>query len=133
MANGSMWVEGTYLHWRNASNTEYRFDGTVIATPSGATVGSLWIEANNVHYIDASGVERQVGGPYVSSQAGLAGSMWMDSAEPANEQLHWLGEAQHEHYAHSDTSFVNTHTNTHSDSHVNTHVCLLYTSDAADE
>ena len=129
-SNGSMWITGTYLHWRNGSNTQFRFLGTSIATPVGAVVGSMWTEANNVHYIDSVGVERQVAGSFIATQApagALAGSMWLDTGyapSTSKGQLHFIGAAQHEHWAHTDTAFSNAHTdtafgNSHSNSHTN--------------
>ena len=121
-----MWITGTYLHWRNGSNTQFRFLGTSIATPVGAVVGSLWTEANNVHYIDSVGAERQVAGSFIATQApagALAGSMWFDTAyAPSTSagQLHFIGAAQHEHWAHTDTAFNNAHTDTaFSNAHTN--------------
>ena len=115
-SNGSMWITGTYLHWRNGSNTQFRFLGTSIATPVGAVVGSLWTEANNVHYIDSVGAERQVAGSFIATQApagALAGSMWLDTGyapSTSKGQLHFVGPAQHEHWAHIDIPFSNAHT-----------------------
>ena len=115
-SNGSMWITGTYLHWRNGSNTQFRFLGTTVATPVGAVVGSMWIEANNVHYIDSTGVERRANGSFIATQApagALAGSMWLDTGyapSTSNGQLHFIGAAQHEHWAHIDIPFSNAHT-----------------------
>ena len=89
-----------------------------MATPAGAVVGSMWTEGNTVHYIDSTGIERYVDGPYIASQApagALAGSMWFDTGyapSTSKGQLHFIGAAQHEHWAHNDTAFNNAHTDT---------------------
>src|SRR5688572_18832389 len=118
---GSCWVEGQYLHWINASGTEYRFLGTVVTTPT-AMDGSVWIEGNTIHYIDETGgVERYVDGPTVATQIGLQGSVWVDDGWSAQLQLHWLNETtRDEYYAHQDTAHTDTHSNVaHSNSHTN--------------
>ena len=60
----------------------------------------------------------------VANRAGvgaLAGSMWIDNVYApslANGQLHFIGAAQDEIWAHNDTTFVNSHTDTpHTDAH----------------
>lgn len=138
-ANGSMWVQGDYLYWRDSANTRWRFLGSSIATPAGAKKGSVWMEANTIHYIDeTAGVERSVSGPAIAAAPAeaKAGSVWIDTGyvpSSANGQLHFLGDTSHEFWAHNDTAhtdvtFVNSHTdvtphtNTHNDSpHGNTH------------
>jgi hypothetical protein len=134
-SNGSMWITGTYLHWRNGSNTQFRFLGTTVATPAGAVVGSMWTEGNTVHYIDSTGIERYVDGPYIAAPAGaLAGSMWFDTGyapSTSNGQLHFIGAAQHEHWAHNDTAFSNAHTDTpFSNAHTDTAFSSAHTDTA---
>ena len=125
-SNGSMWVSGTYLHWMNASNTQFRFLGTAGSSPAGALPGSIWIAGNTIHYIDSTGVDRTVSGPFVASRSGvgaLAGSMWIENnyaPSSTKGQLHFIGAAQDENWAHLDTAFSSSHTdapfsNSHAD------------------
>ena len=134
-ANGSMWIESNYLYWRDSANTRFRFLGTRVGSPAGATSGSIWVEANNVHYIDSSGVERYASGAPIQLQTGTAGSVWIDPSyapSGSNGQFHFLGQTQHEHWLHTDTAFVNSHTDTafssaHTDAHTNSHTNIGYT------
>ena len=115
-SNGSMWVSGTYLHWMNASNTQFRFLGTAGSSPAGALPGSIWIAGNTIHYIDSTGVDRTVSGPFVASRSGvgaLAGSMWIENnyaPSSTKGQLHFIGAAQDENWAHLDTPASSSHT-----------------------
>lgn len=116
------WVEGDYIH-HIASNqtTEYRYLGTYVSTPAGATPGSVWIEGSNLHYIDADGDERRCV-PTSSGHtdaAAIAGSTWVET------YVHWIQETSglerpgHADVAHSDgTAHDDTHSDVaHTDSH----------------
>lgn len=116
------WVEGDYIH-HIASNqtTEYRYLGTYVSTPAGATPGSVWIEGSNLHYIDADGDERRCV-PTSSGHtdaAAVAGSTWVET------YVHWIQETSglerpgHADVAHSDgTAHDDTHSDVaHTDSH----------------
>ena len=107
-ANGSIWIESNYLYWRDSANTRFRFLGTSVGSPAGATSGSIWVEANNVHYIDSSGVERYAPGAPIQLQTGTAGSVWIDPSyapSGSNGQFHFLGQTQHEHWLHERHNF----------------------------
>ncbi len=63
---GSLWVEGNYLHFIDSSEDEWRFLGELVGTPSGARAGSIWLEASGYwHYIDSNGEERRMPGIYI--------------------------------------------------------------------
>lgn len=124
---GSMWVEGTYLHYVDSTNSEWRIQGTYLSSPSTPKNGSVWVDSATgyVHYIDASGDERYC---YRSSSglhgdAGATpGSMWAESADDYLHFIAWSGTTEykiHNDVAHGDgTSHTDSHNNTaHTDSH----------------
>jgi len=97
MIAGSIWVEGTELHWINASGTEYKLTGDNAGAVAGVA-GSIWITGSNstdgqLHYVDASGNHR-----YTFSQPqflsfvpnAIPGSIWIDSAGSASTQLRFI-------------------------------------------
>lgn len=133
-SNGSMWVSGTYLHWMNASNTQFRFLGSAGSSPAGALPGSIWITGNTIHYIDSTGVDRTVSGPFVANRTGVgakAGSLWVENnyaPSSTKGQLHYIGAAQDENWAHLDTAFSNSHTDSpFSSAHTNVGFYNSYT------
>lgn len=114
------WVEGDYLHHIALDHTtEWRYLGSVVATPAGARPGSAWVEGDELHYIDASGVERRcvfAGAATVHTDAGaIAGSAWVET------YAHWIretggqeiqGHADITHADHSDHSDHSDHGDT---------------------
>ncbi len=126
---GCIWIEGDYLHYIDATNSEWRYLGTYVSTPGGAVVGSVWCDTAGtttaIRYIDADGDERYLlssSSPH-SDSAAVPGSFW---AETVDDFLHYITSAGTIEYtlhanthtdgtAHNDTS----HTNTYTDSHGN--------------
>lgn len=77
--NGSIWVEGTELHYLTEIGTERKATGTDNGAVAG-NQGSLWIEGTQLHYIDNAGHERIL--PYTAigaNESGLQGSIWVES------------------------------------------------------
>lgn len=121
-----VWVEGNYLHHiaQNGS-TEYRYLGTVVATPAGALMGSAWVEGAELHYVDTSGVERKcifAGSTAVHSDTlARGGSAWVET------YVHWIQESgslevpghadvtHSDHVDHADTPYSDSHTDSHTD------------------
>jgi hypothetical protein len=80
--SGSLWIEGTSLHWSSAG-TDYYCEGGSLGTPAGAMPGSIWIDGPNIRYIDESGVYRSIGdseGVVIDpgEWPGMAGSLWIE-------------------------------------------------------
>jgi len=126
---GSLWIEGDYLHYIDATNSEWRYLGTYVSTPGGAVVGSLWCDTAGtttaIRYIDADGDERYVlsSSSAHSDGAAVGGSLW---AETVDDYLHYITSAGTQEYiahadthsdgsAHSDRSHTNTYTDSHGD------------------
>jgi len=90
---GSLWVEGSELHFINASGVEYAETGASVGTPSPtATAGSIWLEGDFIHYIDASNVERTASKTSMGASPGTEGSMWIESSAPtpAGQQAQYI-------------------------------------------
>lgn len=108
-----VWVEGDYLHHIASDvTTEWRYLGTFVGTPAGATVGSVWVEGDDLHYIDADGDERaceSAGATQHSDSNALGGSAWIET------YLHWVRESGtleqpgHSDITHSDHTDHNDH------------------------
>ena len=92
---GSLWVEGSELHYLSAAGTEYAGTGTSIATRPTAIAGSFWAEGEALRYIDATGIERELPKTSLGAKAGaaLAGSLWIESTATAGQQLQWVSGA----------------------------------------
>ena len=119
---GSMWVDGSTLHYIDPLGSEWYFTGTAGTTPGGAIVGSIWVDSGNgtIHYIDASGVDRAVAVESGSSRSGVGavrGSLWVDTVDSANNAVHTIDNLQVERIAHTDitVSIPASHTDTHGD------------------
>ena len=108
---GSIWVEGDYLHFVDDSSDEWRFLGDYVATPSGARTGSIWIETDYWHYIDSSGEERRMPGIYIQDHTSPAtgarfGSVWLENTYHADGVLH--NDTPHQDvtaYNHTDATY----------------------------
>ena len=126
---GSIWVEGDYLHYIDSTNSEWRYLGTFVSAPVGATIGSLWCDTagdtSAIRYIDADGDERFILSSVSAHSDGAAvgGSLW---AETVDDYLHYIRSSGTLEYiahadthtdgaSHSDRSHTNTHTDTHGD------------------
>ena len=97
---GYFWIEGTYLHYIDASGVERGQEGTV--TGASGTAGYLWIEGNYIHYIDASGDERYL--PYSAlTDTGTGGYLWIEG-----DWVHFIREGGTEAYWHTDTAHSNS-------------------------
>ena len=70
-----MWIEGTELHFIDASGNERAQEGT--ATGAKGIAGHSWIEEGAIHYIDANGDERVLPSEYVGSGSTVSGQMWL--------------------------------------------------------
>jgi hypothetical protein len=107
---GYLWVEGTYLHYIDASGVERGQQGTT--TGATGTAGYFWIEGYNIHYIDASGNERYL--PYsLIGGAGTQGYIWVENTDDTS-WIHYINETTGvETKWHTDTAFSNVaHVNT---------------------
>ena len=59
-SQGSLWIEGTSLHWIDENGYERSFEGTDTGVDhSNDLQGRLWIESGSLHYIDPNGDERK--------------------------------------------------------------------------
>lgn len=118
---GCIWVEGDYLHYIDATNSEWRWLGTYVSTPGGGAVaGSVWIDSStnvaSIRYIDADGDERYIprNSSAVSSSGATAGSVWVEGdylyvVRADTGAYHY---AQHWDIAHSDgTAHTDDHSN----------------------
>lgn len=119
--DGSLWVEGDYLHYVDEGGDEWRFEGTLVASGSPGTPGSFWIEGNDPHYVDEDGDERRMPGSTSgmhSDAAAAGGSMWLEG-----DNIHWIRESgTAENLGHSDSHGDSSHTDSHSDtSHSDSH------------
>jgi hypothetical protein len=105
---GSLWVDGTTLHYVDKVGVEWFFTGTAGSTPAGAKIGSLWIDdsTSTMHYIDGSGVDRAVKVSAVADRSGvgaLKGSFWVETTANTNYSLHGVDNVHVEQAAHDDT------------------------------
>jgi hypothetical protein len=119
---GSLWVDGTQLHYVDKSGNEWYFVGTAGSTPAGAIVGSIWVDSasSTIHYIDSVGVDRAVAVEAGANRAGagaLPGSIWVDTVAAVNKSLHAINNIQIEQTAHTDihNDIAASHTDTHGD------------------
>jgi hypothetical protein len=58
---GSLWIEGTDLHWIDTNSNERSFTGNKEGS-AGGDKGSTWVEDGMIHYIDQNGDKREVDG-----------------------------------------------------------------------
>lgn len=84
--NGSIWVEGTDLHWLDSAGTERINTGADNGASAGVQ-GSAWIEATDLHYIDANGDDRSLTGSDQGAVAGVEGSIWIEG-----NNLHYIDD-----------------------------------------
>jgi len=89
--NGSLWIEGTDLHWIS-DGVNWRSTGGSPGAVAGK-VGSIWVEGNDLHYIDSSGNERTLVGVDGGVVAGKIGSLWIDGT--VNNDLKWIDASNH--------------------------------------
>lgn len=94
--SGSIWVDGTELHYISETGTERRETGVDNGAVAGLA-GSIWIEGTQITYIDSSQHKRML--PYVtlSTVAGLDGSIWL-----TGELIHYVASGT-ERFWHTDT------------------------------
>ena len=86
---GSLWVEGTDLHFVDAAGNEYYYPGVSAgAAPAAAIKGSVWAETNGtflaskLFWVDSSGNKRYYNSyvyAYIQSTAAIIGSMWVQT------------------------------------------------------
>src|SRR3954463_4495656 len=139
---GSVWVDGSTLHYVDKNNAEWFFTGTVVASPAGApVVGSIWVSGSFVNYIDSLNRVRQLPVVLVTSRVGVgavSGSIWVDTAANTNFSLHFIDASQNEQAAHGDGGHTDvthgdvlaSHTDAHSDTTV-THTDVAHQDVAA--
>lgn len=85
-AIGSLWIEGSDLHWIDANDVEQSVTGTDTGNNPSASNGSIWVEGTVLHYIDANGNERTLSGTQVAtSTTGESGALWVESTD-----LHYI-------------------------------------------
>lgn len=94
--SGSIWVDGTELHYISESGTERRETGVDYGFVAGLP-GSIWIEGTQLTYIDSSQHKRMLPYATLSTVAGLDGSIWLDL-----EMVHYIAGGK-ETYWHTDT------------------------------
>lgn len=86
---GSMWIEGTSLHWI-AGTTDYYVEGENLGASVG-TPGSIWIDGVVIRYVDESGNYRSIGTDQGvvnlgdANSSAIYGSIWLDdgSTQPS--------------------------------------------------
>lgn len=104
---GSIWVEGSYLHFCPTTTTRYRYLGTYVANRAAAISGSIWIDGDSLRYIDANKDERFLLTGTTSSPAGVSsaikGSVWIENFRICSVPG-TIGNSYKREY-HEDTSF----------------------------
>lgn len=81
---GSLWIDGSNIHWIDANGVDQARTGSSQGTPPGALAGSVWdhgIVSNTFRYIDASGVLRFLDHTInfgAVPPGGLIGSRWVE-------------------------------------------------------
>ena len=111
---GSLWVEGNYIHFIDSSEDEWRFLGDTVGTPSGARQGSIWLEGDYWHYIDSSGVERRMPGIFIYNHSAGFGDPGYTGARKGSI---WLEDTQHtDGTVHNDTPHGDLPAGNHTDS-----------------
>lgn len=92
---GSVWVEGSELHYISDNGTEWAGTGTSVDTPSGAVLGSCYLNSatDAIYYIDSSGVRRALQATSLGAKpaGAVQGSMWIDGGQLTGRQLEWAG------------------------------------------
>lgn len=110
MSGPGMWVDGTDLHFFDASGVEWSVTGT--AGPSGGHPGIFINSQGILTYVDATGVTRTV--PYVSAPGGgKDGALWIDAF------VHWIVGGQ-VYNLHADVAYTDATYSDHSDRSVYT-------------
>jgi hypothetical protein len=99
---GSIWVEGSNLHFIAEDGYEYRYTPTSdYGVVSGAKPGSIWIDGYRIYYIDANGRKRALPYRSISSIAtAVLGSLWVES-----NRLRYIGQSgstKYKYMAHDD-------------------------------
>lgn len=92
---GSVWVDGSALHYISDNQTEWAGTGTAVDTPSDAVVGSCYLNSatDEIYYIDASGVRRALQATSLGAKpaGAVQGSMWVAQDQVTGRQLEWAG------------------------------------------
>lgn len=89
---GSVWVEGSELHYIASNGQEWAGTGVAGGAPGGAIPGSLWVEGENLAYIDQNGIGRTLQLEDLGPHSGQGvGSVWVDPTFAAGQQWNWLG------------------------------------------
>jgi hypothetical protein len=78
--SGSLWVEGSRIHWADGS-TEYKASnqGNQVSTGHTGSAGSVWVEGKYFHWIDQNGVERRFYGVDSGEKPGGQGNVWVEN------------------------------------------------------
>lgn len=112
---GSVWVEGSDLHWCDGSTeydaTDESGDQIVRVGSVSGDPGSIWVEGSELHWIDSSGVEYyHTGGDSGDNPGGSSGSIWVEDGRihyidaNGNERLFWVEYSEgFESYSDGDT------------------------------
>lgn len=115
--NGSIWVEGSELHFIDGSGNEYAYSGEDTGNnPSGATSGSIWLGSgdNKIHYIDENGDERTTPRSVGANVSGVAGSVWIENGYVTFLDTNTDKVSSHDDVAHSDKNFSDFDDTSHS-------------------
>lgn len=121
---GYLWVEGTAVHYTDASGNERADTGTT--TGATGTAGFFWIEGDSLHYIDASGDERYLPFEHIGTAPTVSGYIWIEG-----NLIHYSAQTDaDEKVWHTDTPHSDIHNDVYSDSHTNgysdTHTDIPY-------
>ena len=142
---GSIWIDGEYLHFLDASNNDYQYLGNYYTSAPAAIAGSIWIDVNGyLNYLSVTHVWRQLPFSVDASGVGNAnsvGSIWIESSRikgitASNVKANYILTSAHsdhtDNISHSDHSDYSdsphddeAHTD-HTDSGVNHHTDSAY-------
>src|SRR5262245_25856378 len=88
---GSLWVEGTFLHFIDQYSREWRYPGNYNGSPSGARPGSIWTYQGYLFFIGQDGLKYYVNafGDQISPKSSRPGSLWVETQD---NQLHYITE-----------------------------------------
>ena len=88
---GYIWVEGTKLHYGDASGAERAFEST--DTTNNGTAGHLFVEGTYLHYLDENGDERRQQGYKLGATGQTASQIWIEG-----QNFHYIDNNGDERY-----------------------------------
>ena len=98
---GSIWVEGTGLHYIDNTGDEWYYTGTYIASSTGAIPGTIWVQSssNSLRYVDGVGDVREIADAASVISGGVAGSLWIEGGK-----IHFAASNIQEKEGHTDVA-----------------------------